>query len=95
MDRKTTGILLTAVSAALCGCPGLFLCLFGGLSAAGAGTYDLGTEVGRVPSGAGIALLCLGVLFTLVPFVVGYFALRNKPMVVASPPPDEPLPPPI
>ncbi|HEX9617442.1 MAG TPA: hypothetical protein VGA03_08485 [Anaerolineales bacterium] len=94
MDRKTTGILLTGGSALLCGCPGLFLCLFGGLSAAGAGTYDLGTDVGQISSGAGIALLCLGILLTLIPLGVGYFSLRNRPAAVASTAPDEPLPPP-
>ena len=95
MDRKTTGILLTTGSVILCACPGLFLCLFGGLSAAGAGTYDLGADVGQVPSSAGIAILCLGVLLTLIPFAVGYFSLRNKPAAVPPSPPDEPLPPPI
>lgn len=94
MDRRTTGILLTAGSVLLCGCPGLFLCLFGALSAAGAGTYELGSDIGQIESGTGIALLCLGILLTLIPLAVGYFSLRNKPVVAAPVSPDEPLPPP-
>ena len=94
MDRKTTGILLTAGSALLCGCPGLFLCLFGALSAAGAGNYTLGTDVGRVESSTGIALLCLGILLTLIPLAVGFISLRNKPVSTVLISPDEPLPPP-
>jgi hypothetical protein len=94
MDRRTTGILLTAGSALLCGCPGLFLCLFGALSAAGAGTYDLGADVGRIESSTGVALLCLGILLTLIPLGVGYFSLRNKPVAVSPVTPEEPLPPP-
>lgn len=94
MDRKQTGILLTAGSALLCGCPGLFLCLFGGISAAGAGTYDLGSEVGQIPSSTGVVLLCLGIFLTLVPLGVGYFTLRNKPQEAAPLSPEEPLPPP-
>lgn len=78
MDKKTTGIVVTIVSVVLCGCPGLFICLFGGISALGAGTYELGDELGGIPSGVGFAILCVGILFTLIPVVVGFFMLRNK-----------------
>jgi hypothetical protein len=99
MDRRTTGIVATVASVLLCGCPGLFLCLFGALSVAGLGTYELGTDVGRIESGTGAAILCLGLLLALIPLVVGFLTLRNRPTVVPAappppPPPDEPLPPP-
>ncbi len=32
--KRQTGIILTVASAVLCGCPGLFFCLGGALSAA-------------------------------------------------------------
>jgi hypothetical protein len=96
MDRRTTGIIATVASGLLCGCPGLFLCLFGALSAAGLGTYELGTDTGQIETGTGVLLLCVGILLALIPVAVGFFTLRNRPAVVtAPPPPDEPLPPPI
>ncbi len=89
MDKKTTGIIATVVSALLCGCPGLFLCLFGAASALGAGTFELGQRSGGVPKGVGVVLLCLGLLLALIPVGVGFFTLRNKPQEINN----EPLPP--
>ncbi len=39
VEKRTLGIILTIVTALFCGCPGMFICLLGGLSAAGLGTY--------------------------------------------------------
>ena len=78
MDKKTTGIIATVASVLLCGCPGLFLCAFGAASAAGAGTWELGSDVGQIPSGAGFVILCVGLLFAAIPIAVGFFTLRNK-----------------
>lgn len=89
MDKKTTGIIATVAAALLCGCPGLFLCVFGAASALGAGTFELGQRSGGVPKGVGVVLLCLGLLLALIPVVVGFFTLRNKPQKTI----DEPLPP--
>lgn len=91
MDKKTVGLIATIGTALFCGCPGIFLCLFGAASALGGGTFELGQESGQVPPAAGVPLLCLGLLLIVVPVAVGFFTLRRKPQSLAS---DEPLPPP-
>lgn len=81
MEKRTLGIILTIVTALFCGCPGVFLCLFGGLTAAGLGTYTtdvLGTTgSGPLPVGSGFGLLCLGLVFIAIPIVVGVLMLRK------------------
>ena len=98
MDKKTTGIIATIVTALLCGCPGLFLCLFGAISAAGLGTFEydvLGTgESGGIPIWAGIAMMCLSIFIIAIPIVVGVLMLRKQPAEAAFPP-NEPIPPAI
>ncbi len=83
MDRRTVGIIATVATTLLCACPGIFLCLFGGLSAAGLGTYTRdvmgNTGAGNISPGVGIGLLCLGILLVAIPIVVGFFTLRKKP----------------
>lgn len=91
MKNKNTGIIATIASALLFGCPGLFLCLFGVISAFGAGTFTLGSESGNIPPTVGFVLICLSLIFILIPFVVGFFTLRTKPQV--APVSNEPLPP--
>ena len=39
MDTKTRGIVATIVAVVLCGCPGLFMCFFGAISALGSMPY--------------------------------------------------------
>ncbi|RCK77008.1 MAG: hypothetical protein ANABAC_3433 [Anaerolineae bacterium] len=91
MDKKTVGLIATIATVFLCGCPGIFLCIFGAASAFGAGTFELGEQSGQIPPSAGIPILCLGLLLMVVPVAVGFFTLRKKPQPVSS---DEPLPPP-
>lgn len=91
MDKKTVGIIATIGTALLCGCPGIFLCLFGVISAFGGGTFELGEGSGNIPPSVGILILCLGLLLIVVPVAVGFFTLRKKPQALGS---DEPLPPP-
>ncbi len=80
--NRTTAIILTIASVVLCGCPGLFACVFGGLVAAGA---PVSTELNGVsnhttlPASYGIALLCVALILILIPVVVGFLTLRNKP----------------
>lgn len=80
--NRTTAIILTIASVVLCGCPGLFLCVFGGLVAAGA---PVTTELNGVsnsttlPTSYGIAMLCLAVILIIIPIVVAFLTLRNKP----------------
>jgi uncharacterized membrane protein len=83
MDKRTTGIIATVVTVLFCGCPGLGVCLWGGLTAAGLGTFEttFGTDTttGQTPTWVGIVGLCAGLLLVLIPVAVGYFTLRNKP----------------
>jgi len=95
MDQKTTGLIATIATLLLCGCPGICLCLFGALSAGGLGTWtaDVGllSDYGVISTGWGIGLLCLGLVGILIPALVGFFTLRNKPESMTDL--DEPLPP--
>lgn len=86
MDTKTKGIVATIVSVVLCGCPGLFICLFGALTASGNGTFN---DQSLSPS-VGFVLICLSLIFIIIPIAVGFFMLRKKPEAISS---NEPLPP--
>lgn len=75
MNNKNTGIIATVAAVVLCGCPGLFICLFGALTAAGRGTFN---DANLSPS-VGFVMLCLSLIFILIPVAVGFFTLRKKP----------------
>jgi hypothetical protein len=96
MDARSKGILATIASVILCGCPGLFLCVFGGLIAVGA---PVNTELNGVssstqlPPAAGAALLCVALILILIPIAVAFFTLRKKPTAPIPPTNNEPLPP--
>ena len=74
MNNKNTGIIATIAAVVLCGCPGLFLCLFGALTAAGQGTFN---DASLSPT-VGFALLCFSLILILIPVGVGFFTLRKK-----------------
>ena len=86
MQNKNTGMIATIAAVVLCGCPGLFMCLFGALTAAGQGTFN---DSSLSPS-VGFVLLCLSLIFILIPVGVGFFTLRKKPSAVDG----EVIPPP-
>jgi len=86
MDTKTKGIVATVASVVLCGCPGLFICLFGALTASGNGTFNNQSLSPTV----GFVLLCLSLIFIIIPIVVGFFMLRKKPEAVST---NDPIPP--
>jgi len=98
MDKKTTGIIATVATALLCGCPGLFSLCFGLVAAVasqvpGAEIDMVGSSDPRSALGAGIGLFCLGVVFVVIPIVVGVLTLKKKPgEEIIS---DEPVPPAI
>lgn len=75
MNNKNTGMIATVATVLLCGCPGLFLCLFGGLTAAGQGTFN---DQSLSPA-VGFVLLCFSLILILIPVGVGFFTLRKKP----------------
>ena len=83
MNNKNTGMIATIATAVLCGCPGLFLCIFGAVTATGKMPYN--TQVngisnsGTLPAGAGVGMLCLSLILILIPVGVGFFMLRKKP----------------
>ena len=83
MTNKNTGMIATIAAAVLCGCPGLFLCIFGAVTATGNMPYS--TELngvsnsGVLPSTYGFAMLCIALLLLLIPAAVGFFTLRKKP----------------
>lgn len=94
MNNKNTGMIATIAAVVLCGCPGLFMCIFGAVAAAGIMPFT--TEVngvsnsGTMPAGAGIAMLCFSLILIIIPIAVGYFTMRKKPEAVTT---NEPLPP--
>ena len=107
MDKKTVGLIATIGTALLCGCPGLCLCIFGVVTAAGVMPYTTEFngvfENGVMPSASGFAMLCVALIFILIPVAVGFFTLRKKdddgiidavPAAPVAPySDDEPLPP--
>ena len=97
MDNRGTGLIALLGAILLCGFPGLIsLCcgatlVLSGPSAEMDYSSDLTPEMVSI---FGIAGLCIGVFFVLIPMVVGFFALRRKPdLPVVSW--DEPIPPAI
>ncbi len=86
MNNKNTGMIATIAAVLLCGCPGLFLCLFGAITATGNGTFN---DSSLSPT-VGYVLVCLALIFILIPIVVGVVTLRKKPEPAG---PSEPLPP--
>ena len=95
MDDKTKGIIATIASVILCGCPGLFFCIFGAFTASG--NMPFNTELngvsnsGTLPPTAGFVLVCLSLIFIAIPVVVGFLTLRSKPAAALNK--NEQLPP--
>jgi hypothetical protein len=84
--NRNTSIIVTVATALLCGCPGIFICLFGALTAAGQGTFN---NTSLDPT-VGFVLLCLSLILIAIPIVVGVVTLRKKPQLPVD---NEPLPP--
>ena len=74
-DKKKVGLIVTAVTAVLCGCPGLCLLVFGALTATGSdyvNTYGNSTLLG-------VGLLCFGLIMAVIPIGAGiYTFLQSK-----------------
>jgi hypothetical protein len=88
MSNRNTGIIATIASVVLCGCPGLFLCIFGAFTATGSMPYSTElnglTNTGTMPPTSGYVMLCLAVILIIIPFAVGFFTLRKKPVEASS-----------
>jgi hypothetical protein len=93
--NRTTAIIITIVSALLCGLPGLLLIIFGGLAAMGSQVPEVVAESNGTAEqallGAGV-FLCFGAILMVFPVIVGFLtigfakkseaaALEQKPMV--------------
>lgn len=91
MNNKNTGMIATIATVLLCGCPGLFLCIFGAVTATGNMPYT--TELngvsnsGVMPASYGVAMLCFALIFILIPVAVGFFTRRKKPGIPEDLPP--------
>lgn len=97
MDQKTIGIIATIAAVVLCGCPGLAVLCTGSLASAGALLPDTEVDDPKMAMVGGLLMLCVGLLMLIVPFVVGYFTLRARPVPARTEiiDYDEPLPPAI
>jgi hypothetical protein len=88
MKNKNTGMIATIVSAVICGCCGLFTCIFGAVTASGNMPYNTefngAQNSGMVPTSVGYVLLCLSVIAILIPIAIGFFTLRKKTKVAAT-----------
>lgn len=94
MDSRTKGLIATLAAVILCGCPGLFFCLFGAATATGSVPFNTElngiTNSGTLPATSGYMMVCLSLILLLIPIAVGFFALRRK---LAPPDSSEPIPP--
>lgn len=94
MNNKNTAMIVTVVTALLCGCCSLFMCIMGIGTVTGNGTFTLGSGGDQpMPPAAGYAFLCLSIIAIIIPIVVGFFMLRKKPEASVTPSNNEPLPP--
>jgi hypothetical protein len=106
MDKRTTAIVATVVTALLCGCPGLVILCLGAFAVPTSFMSGPQPDIAGINNSqslltTGIVGLCLGILLIAIPVVVGFTTLRNQPaaagMVVPPAPPRPPtdfVPPP-
>jgi len=92
MQNRTVAMIITVSTAVVCGCLSLFLCIFGGAGLAGVPvTTEWMGDTNTAPMGSttAFALLCVGIIFVIIPIVVGFLTLRRKsvPVDVAGPMP--------
>ena len=86
MQNRTLAIVITVVTALICGCASIFSCVWGFLIASGTPidvTNNGVTTPQTLSPVIGYVLLCLTILMILVPAAVGFFTLRQKPVVDA------------
>ncbi|MBI3360747.1 MAG: hypothetical protein HY023_06515 [Chloroflexi bacterium] len=83
MNRRTA-IIATVAAAVLCGCPGLFGCLWGVIAAGvsfvpGADINIGGSSDPQTALQTGLGAACVGLILIAIPVAVGFFTLRKKP----------------
>ncbi len=98
MDKKQTAIIVTVAASLLCGCPGLSALCFGAFFAAisqipGAEINVFGSSDPATALTTGLSMVCGGLIFVIIPIIIGFVMLRKKPD--QAPISDEPIPPAI
>jgi hypothetical protein len=93
MDKKTTGIIVTVVTAILCGCPGLAGLCIGFVASIASFSPDATDDPRSVLTG-GLIFLCISLILIAIPVIVGILTLRKGPNSSGATLPDDPLPPP-
>ncbi len=98
--NRNTAMIVTGITAACCGlpgclslCMGLMFALVGGIPGS---NIDIGGSSDPAAAiGLGIAMLCVGLIAIVIPIVVGFVTLRNKPAMSDVPQviDSDPLPP--
>ena|SRR5688572_27037206 len=98
MEKRTVGIVATAITALCCGCPGLFSLCWGAIAAIA--SFMPGAEINIGGSSdpttalwTGIGACCGGIIFVAIPIAVGFVMLRNKaadPAVTGNNEPPQP-----
>lgn len=95
-NNRLIGIIVTVLTALICCCAAIFSGVWGGIIASGApiNVTDSGgiSTPQTFPVPVGYVLLCLSVIFVLVPVAVGFFTLRKKPQAAVQVN-NDPLPP--
>lgn len=87
MQNRTTGMIITGITAFICGCFALITCVWGAIIATGTPidvTNSTGTSQQTLSPTIGFGLLCLSLLMILIPVTVGFFTLRKKPEIIAE-----------
>lgn len=77
-DKKKVGLIVTAVTVVLCGCPGLCLLVFGGLMAVGGSVPSEYVDTTGDPLLVGMVFLCLGLLLTVLPIGAGIYTFLQS-----------------
>jgi hypothetical protein len=73
-SKKNVGLIVTAVTAVLCGCPGLCLLVFGVLTAADSDLVNTSGDYQLL----GIGMICFGILMALIPVGGGIYTFLQS-----------------
>jgi hypothetical protein len=77
-DKKKVGLIVTAVTAVLCGCPGLCSLVFGASMSLGGGIDSEFVNTSGDPLLVGIVFLCIGLLMTVIPVGAGIYTFLQS-----------------
>jgi hypothetical protein len=90
MENKNLGIAITLVAVLLCGLPGLLSLCAGGIVT----INSLFLEGPRNDLYLSFTLLCIGLIFLVIPIVAGIITFHKRSPTKVDIPTDEPIPPP-